>query len=409
MQQCTLYMTLASRDDFFPLLARLLSGWSLENRGDTLIAARRKLLSRRHIAFHLKSRDVDGASFTEMMQGMHDFFAAIPTDKESLKQSLLAQIKVFTLCVGVVADKDMDDATFGAVMTVAGEGHGLIFLPPADLYAADGATVFNADGESDFDSWTVTAPAALLVPPKATASGEERKERNNTRLAAEGVPISASLPPIVGDAAYLPRSVEEVAQRTLGILLTSVFAELVSSRGVEAARASIADLLEQYSARDFLSPGERAFISGPAPEGRSLADFTWRYECAWVGLWALGLVDTLAYPGAVCDVGGWPPWCVVAAIIRVFCGLAACARRRRFWTRRTASTAMTGPARMRGSKAGTLRPGLIPAWSWNGTECSTGSSATWTPPGMTCVRTRSVASPFSGIRRSSPGPVPPAR
>ena len=310
MQQCTLYMTLASRDDFFPLLARLFSGWSLENSGDTLIAARRKLLSRQRIAFHLKSRDADGASFTEMMRGMHDFFAAIPTDKESLKQSLLAHIKVFTLCVGVVADKDMDDTTFGAVMTVAGEGHGLIFLPPADLYTADGATVFNADGESDFDSWTVTAPAALLVPPKATASGEERKERNNTRLAAEGVPVCAALPPIVGDAAYLPRSVEEVARRTLGILLTSVFAELVSSRGVEAARESIADLLEQYSARDFLSPGERAFISGPAPEGKSLADFTWRYECAWVGLWALGLVDTLAYPRAVCDVGG------MAAMVR---------------------------------------------------------------------------------------------
>ena len=310
MQQCTLYMTLASRDDFFPLLTRLFSGWSLENSGDTLIAARRKLLSRQRIAFHLKSRDVDGASFTEMMRGMHDFFAAIPTDKESLKQSLLAQIKVFTLCVGVVADKDMDDATFGAVMTVAGEGHGLIFLPPADLYTADGATVFNADGESDFDSWTVTAPAALLVPPKATASGEERKERNNTRLAAEGVPVCAALPPIVGDAAYLPRSVEEVARRTLGILLTSVFAELVSSRGVEAARESIADLLERYGAQEFLSPGERAFISGPAPDEQSLADFTWRYECAWVGLWALGFVDTLAYPGAVCDVGG------MAAMVR---------------------------------------------------------------------------------------------
>lgn len=310
MQQCTLYMTLASRDDFFPLLTRLFSGWSLENSGDTLIAARRKLLSRQRIAFHLKSRDVDGASFTEMMRGMHDFFAAIPTDKESLKQSLLAQIKVFTLCVGVVADKDMDDATFGAVMTVAGEGHGLIFLPPADLYTADGAAVFNADGESDFDSWTVTAPAALLVPPKATASGEARKERSNKCLAAEGVPVCAALPPIVGDAAYLPRSVEEVAQRTLGILLTSVFAELVSSRGVEAARESIADLLERYGAQEFLSPGERAFISGPAPDEQSLADFTWRYECAWVGLWALGFVDTLAYPGAVCDVGG------MAAMVR---------------------------------------------------------------------------------------------
>ena len=269
---------------FFPLLARLFSGWSLENSGDTLIAARRKLLSRQRIAFHLKSRDADGASFTEMMRGMHDFFAAIPTDKESLKQSLLAQIKVFTLCVGVVADKDMDDATFGAVMTVAGEGHGLIFLPPADLYTADGATVFNADGESDFDSWTVIAPAALLVPSKATASGEARKERSNKCLAAEGVPVCAALPPIVGDAAYLPRSVEEVARRTLGILLTSVFAELVSSRGVEAARESIADLLERYGAQEFLSPGERAFISGPAPDEQSLADFTRRYECAWVGL-----------------------------------------------------------------------------------------------------------------------------
>lgn len=310
MQQCTLYMTLASRDDFFPLLARLFSGWSLENSGDTLIAARRKLLSRQRIAFHLKSRDADGASFTEMMRGMHDFFAAIPTDKESLKQSLLAQIKVFTLCVGVVADKDMDDATFGAVMTVAGEGHGLIFLPPADLYTADGATVFNADGESDFDSWTVTAPAALLVPSKATASGEARKERSNKWLAAEGVPVCAALPPIVGDAAYLPRSVEEVARRTLGILLTSVFAELVSSRGVEAARESIADLLKRYGAQEFLSPGERAFISGPAPDEQSLADFIRRYECAWVGLWALGFVDTLAYPGAVCDAGS------MAAMVR---------------------------------------------------------------------------------------------
>lgn len=295
---------------FFPLLARLFSGWSLENSGDTLIAARRKLLSRQRIAFHLKSRDADGASFTEMMRGMHDFFAAIPTDKESLKQSLLAQIKVFTLCVGVVADKDMDDATFGAVMTVAGEGHGLIFLPPADLYTADGATVFNADGESDFDSWTVTAPAALLVPSKATASGEARKERSNKCLAAEGVPVCAALPPIVGDAAYLPRSVEEVARRTLGILLTSVFAELVSSRGVEAARESIADLLKRYGAQEFLSPGERAFISGPAPDEQSLADFIRRYECAWVGLWALGFVDTLAYPGAVCDAGS------MAAMVR---------------------------------------------------------------------------------------------
>lgn len=317
---------------------------------------------------------MDGASFTEMMQGMHDFFAAIPTDKESLKQSLLAQIKVFTLCVGVVADKDMDDATFGAVMAVAGEGHGLIFLPPADLYTADGATVFNADGSRISTPGPSPRPRPCLFRPKATVSGEERKERNNTRLAAEGVLISASLPPIVGDAAYLPRSVEEVAQRTLGILLTSVFAELVSSRGVEAARASIADLLEQYSARDFLSPGDgpssaarprRGGVSPTSPGAMNAPGSACGPSVSWIR-WPTRGLSVMS--------GGWPPWCVVAAIIRVFCGLAACARRRRFWTRRTASIAMTGPARMRGSKAGTLRPGLIPAWSWNGTECSTGSS-----------------------------------
>jgi len=44
---------------------------------------------------------------------------------------LLRQIAFFNTVVAVVADKEMDDATFGGIMFLAGKPGGLIFLPPA--------------------------------------------------------------------------------------------------------------------------------------------------------------------------------------------------------------------------------------------------------------------------------------
>ena len=400
-------MTLASRMIFFPLLAGLFSGWSLENSGDTLIAARRKLLSRQRIAFHLKSRDADGASFTEMMRGMHDFFAAIPTDKESLKQSLLAQIKVFTLCVGVVADKDMDDATFGAVMTVAGEGHRLIFCP-ADQLPLTARQSSTPTGNRISTPGPSPRPRPCLFRPRPRHRAKRARSAATSAWLRRACPSAPPCRPL-----WTMRPICRVPwRRWRGTRWASCSLRCLRSlfpAGAWRPRARALRICSSGTApRNFSAPGATASWSRPRMSGVSLTSSG--AMNAPGSAWGLGFCGSARLSGAaVCDAGlvaAHSP--VTAAIIRVFCGPAACARRRGFWTRRTAPTTMTGPAWTRGSTAGTFRPGLIPAWSWSGTECSTGLSAIWTPTGTTCARTRS-ASFLSGIRRSSPGPVPPAR
>ena len=298
-------MILASVEDFDPILREFFPGWEVEGSAasGSVVISKRKLFSKQRIVFSIQSREGNEEAFADMLQGMYGFYAPVATEHEAVKGMFLAQIQRFTVAADVRADKKMSGATLGTIMAVAGAAHGLVFLPPSDMFDGRGNLVFNASGESDCRDHTVTGPADLLdrrVEP--AASGEARKKRSNTILASRGVPLCASLPVIDGGENGTPRAKEEVAARTMGVLMAAIFGEIAGSEGVDPARGFIADMLEQYAASDFLSPEERAFIEDPDPDKQAIANFTWRYECAWVGMWALGFVEDLAYPDAICDV-----------------------------------------------------------------------------------------------------------
>ena len=53
---------------------------------------------------------------------------------------------------------------------------------------------------------------------------------------------------------------------------------------------------------EHFSPKERKFIEDPNPSQFDRIQFTWRYEAAWVLLWALGFVERLERPEKHCDV-----------------------------------------------------------------------------------------------------------
>lgn len=123
----------------------------------------------------------------------------------------------------------------------------------------------------------------------------ERKARSIARLKAEGVPVIEHLPVIEDSTQAKARTVEEVAQRTIAICLTAVKGE-----GIE--QPTIDQLVEKYGAAKFFSPEEAAFIKNPQPTQQERIQFSWRYECYWVLLWALGYVETLERPEGICDV-----------------------------------------------------------------------------------------------------------
>ncbi len=308
---CTLYLTLAEPARFADMVRAAFPDWTLEESATAVTLRKRKLFSKREIVFNLSSLEADGDDFTEKLRGMHGFFAKVETGREDIKNMVLAQIRMFTFSAGVVSNKNLDRQAFIGLLDIVKEGHGLMFLPPANLYNGDGDLVFNLDGASDVEAHTVTAPAILLdAQTPVTGSGEARKIRTNELLAFQGVPLCAGLPPLPGDEDLAPRTREEVIARTLGLLMISVYAEMVNTRGLEQAREFIGPILDQYNARPFLSPEEQAFFEDPEPDEDDVQDHVWRYECAWTGLWALGFTNSLPFPDAICDVRG------MAALVR---------------------------------------------------------------------------------------------
>jgi Domain of unknown function (DUF4272) len=123
----------------------------------------------------------------------------------------------------------------------------------------------------------------------------ERKARSMVHLKKEGVPTIDHLPVIEDSKNAKTRTADEIAKRAIAVCLTAVKGE-----GVD--QATVDSLVQKFGADKFFSPAEAAFIKNPNPTQQERIQFSWRYECYWVLLWALGYVDTLERPEGICDV-----------------------------------------------------------------------------------------------------------
>ena len=128
-----------------------------------------------------------------------------------------------------------------------------------------------------------------------SAEAVDRKLRSERILRAEGVPFFAQLPAIESAAEALKRSKEEVALRTLCLLL-------VAAKGEGLGQEITERVLDFHELRPHLTPKELAFVLDTSPSEHDLIQFVWRHEAAWTLLWALGFVAELGKPAQICDV-----------------------------------------------------------------------------------------------------------
>ena len=123
----------------------------------------------------------------------------------------------------------------------------------------------------------------------------DRKLRSEEILKSKNVPVNPHLPFLEDSSEVLKRSKEEVAIRAMVLLIVAVKAEGLEQEIVE-------QLIESYGLSDKLTPNEKEFITNPEPDQVDRTQFLWRYEAAWVLLWALGYVEELLPPTDICDV-----------------------------------------------------------------------------------------------------------
>lgn len=128
-----------------------------------------------------------------------------------------------------------------------------------------------------------------------SAESLERKGRSIKFLKQKGVPTMEGLPAIEDAAASKIRSPKQIAERLIGCMVCAV--------GGETGDKQLASqLTSEYSAQHLFTPDEKKFLASGIDSTQERIQFSWRYERVWVLLWALGYIDRLDYPSAICDM-----------------------------------------------------------------------------------------------------------
>jgi len=173
----------------------------------------------------------------------------------------------------------------------ARDANALLFLDDGTVRAPDGKVLVDPEtGEPE-------PGAALPYPADATA----RKTATDLALAERGITIPPSLPPTISAIEVELREPREVAARVLSLFICAVRAE-----GLGEGNPLEVEVIRERVPRGFdaLTPIEAAFMAEASPNEQAVMTHVWRYEAIVPLAWALGLVDQLAFPTAICDVPG---------------------------------------------------------------------------------------------------------
>ena len=123
-----------------------------------------------------------------------------------------------------------------------------------------------------------------------------RKDWAEAILTEQGIPTNQYLPMIESERETIIRSAQEIAGRLLALAAVAGAASDDNRKAVEA-------YVDEKGARAYFTLNEAEFFGNPKPEKHTQIQFSWQYECTWVLMWALHLVDEpLGFPDATCDV-----------------------------------------------------------------------------------------------------------
>ena len=184
---------------------------------------------------------------------------------------------------------EVEDVHFDRLSAWASDANALIFTEDGCVRAPDGAVLVDPGSGEPHEG------AKMPYPEDAAA----RKARSEAVIVGHDVPIAPTLPPVIGEVELELRDARDVASRCLALFACAVRAESLASN----EPLPVSQIRERLPmAFDALSGREQAFMANEAPGRQDIVDHAWRYEALAVLLWALGTLDTLPFPEAICDV-----------------------------------------------------------------------------------------------------------
>ncbi len=109
------------------------------------------------------------------------------------------------------------------------------------------------------------------------------------RLSSLGIPVIDHLPVIEEESEARIRTAQEIAARILVLAHLNLVAE------VPKERAEVVEFLKKTGLWRAVSPQEQDLFSRKLTK-QQVIDISWRSECIWVMLWAIGKFPTIELP-----------------------------------------------------------------------------------------------------------------
>jgi hypothetical protein len=109
------------------------------------------------------------------------------------------------------------------------------------------------------------------------------------------IPTIDHLPCIESEDSVAIRSKSDILARALALSYLGL-----KSEGLDENRLGAYD--KKYSISEHFTENEKHYVESPSPTEQQKVDANWRYESLHILLWTLGYIDSLAYPGEMCNV-----------------------------------------------------------------------------------------------------------
>ena len=144
------------------------------------------------------------------------------------------------------------------------------------------------------NSGGISIPVEHITPTKDQI---DTREQSEAFCKLHNIPVYQNKNALYLDpeAKITIRTKDEIVDRLLALCFTELKSEKVEKNLLD-------DFNVRYNVMGKLSPKEKHFILASSPTQQQLIDANWRAEDMHVLLWALGYIDSLAYPDAVCNV-----------------------------------------------------------------------------------------------------------
>ena len=175
------------------------------------------------------------------------------------------------------------------------------------LLEGNGRILLSDKGKSQVDSFMPYMDRELINMPKEGISEEQMQRRAKSRqyFESRGIYVMEGYPYIESLAEAKIRSKEEMVDRATALLAVSLYSECMLGHGMSSAEArdyAKEHALDRFKGDEVFSPKEKAYFYNDNATEQEKISYSWQYENLYVMDWALGLVEALPFPDAICDV-----------------------------------------------------------------------------------------------------------